>query len=50
VIWKLFFSKSGEFGPFFPWKILCIGQNRIFQVEISPQKENTATNKLYGLV
>jgi len=19
--------KSGEFGPFFPWKILCIGQN-----------------------
>jgi hypothetical protein len=50
VIWKLFFSKSGEFGPFLPWKILCIGQNYIFQVEISPQKENTATNRLYGLV
>jgi hypothetical protein len=36
-IWRLgicFPSKSGEFGPFFLWKILCIGWNRIFQVEI----------------
>jgi hypothetical protein len=29
-----FSSKSGEFGPFFPWKILCIGRNNVFQVEI----------------
>jgi hypothetical protein len=21
-------------GPFFPWKLLCIGQNHIFQVEV----------------
>jgi hypothetical protein len=26
--------KSGEFRSFFPWKILCIGHNHIFQVEI----------------
>jgi hypothetical protein len=25
VIWNFFFfSKSGKFGPFFPWKILCV--------------------------
>jgi hypothetical protein len=29
-----FFSKSGESEPFFPWKILCIGRNHIFQVQI----------------
>jgi hypothetical protein len=23
-------SKSGEFWPFSPWKILCIGRNHIF--------------------
>ncbi len=28
------FQKSDKFGPFFPWKILCIGQNHIFQVQI----------------
>jgi hypothetical protein len=28
------FLKSGKFGPFFPWKILCIGQNHTFQVEM----------------
>jgi len=26
--------KSGKFGPVFEWKILCIGQNHIFQVKI----------------
>jgi hypothetical protein len=26
--------KSGELGPNFPQKILCIGQNHIFQLEI----------------
>jgi hypothetical protein len=31
---KKYSLKSGEFGPFFPWKILCIGQNHIFQVKI----------------
>jgi hypothetical protein len=34
-IWQFenfFFSKFGEFVPFFPWKIL--GQNSIFEVEI----------------
>jgi hypothetical protein len=25
--------KFGELGPFFPQKILCIGQNHIFQLE-----------------
>jgi hypothetical protein len=27
MIWKFvfFISESGKFGPFFPWKILCIG-------------------------
>jgi hypothetical protein len=32
-------------GEFFPWKILCIDPNHIFQVEIwrniAPQKKNT---------
>jgi len=28
------FLKSSEFGPFFPWKIPCISQDYIFQVEI----------------
>jgi len=23
--WKLSFSESGKFGPFFLWKLLCIG-------------------------
>jgi hypothetical protein len=33
-MWIFFFSKFGEFGPLFPWKILCIiGRNHIFQVE-----------------
>jgi hypothetical protein len=26
--------KSGELGPLFPKKILCIGQNHIFQLKI----------------
>jgi len=25
AIWKLSFLESGKFGPFFSWKILCIG-------------------------
>jgi hypothetical protein len=29
VIWKLFFSKSVKFGPFFSLKILCVGWNPI---------------------
>jgi hypothetical protein len=34
ILWcsSTFFSQV--FGPFFPWKILCIGWNHIFQVEI----------------
>jgi len=39
-IWRsgifIFISKCGESGPFFSWKILCIGQNHIFQVKIWP--------------
>jgi len=31
---QFIFLKSGKFGPLFPWKILCIGQNHIFQVNI----------------
>jgi hypothetical protein len=27
------FLKYGEFGSFFSWKMLCIGQDHIFQVE-----------------
>jgi len=46
----LFFSKFGKFGPFSPWKLLCIGQNHIFQVEflqkILPIKKNTGYNLL----
>jgi hypothetical protein len=34
AIWKTFFPKSGEFGAIFPWKILCVGLNHIFQFEI----------------
>ncbi len=34
LIWKSSFSKTDGFGPIFPWKILCIGWNHIFQVEI----------------
>ncbi len=35
AIWIfLSFSKFGEFGPFFLWKILCIGRSHIFQVGI----------------
>jgi hypothetical protein len=30
----IFKIRSGEFGTFFPWKILCMGRNHIFQVEI----------------
>jgi hypothetical protein len=39
AIWIYFCSKSSEFGPNFPWKILCIGRNHIFQFEDSPVKE-----------
>jgi hypothetical protein len=28
------FLKSGKLGPVFAWKILCKGQNHIFQVKI----------------
>jgi hypothetical protein len=42
-IFIFIFLKSGEFGSFFPWKILCIGQNHIFQVKIcqnlAPEKK-----------
>jgi uncharacterized PurR-regulated membrane protein YhhQ (DUF165 family) len=31
VIWKPFFSKSSKVGPFFPWKIFCIGQITFFR-------------------
>jgi hypothetical protein len=45
-----FISKSGEFGPFFPWKILCVGRNHIFQVEIwrnfAKENKNTACKVL----
>jgi hypothetical protein len=35
AIWKLsFFRNLTNLGHFFPWKILCIGQSHIFQVEI----------------
>jgi hypothetical protein len=34
AIWNFFSSKSGEYGPFFSWKILCTGRNHISQVEI----------------
>jgi len=27
---NFFFSKSGEFGLFFPWTILCIGRDSYF--------------------
>jgi hypothetical protein len=35
-IWRLviLFLKSGEFGPFFSWKIVPICRNHIFQVGI----------------
>jgi hypothetical protein len=36
-IFKFFFFECGEFGSFFSWKILCIGQNHIFQVKILPK-------------
>ncbi len=34
AIWNLFNSKTFEFGPLFPWKILCINWNHICQVKI----------------
>jgi hypothetical protein len=43
AIWKLYFSESGKFAPIFKWKILCIGFNYIFKVEIwgnFPQNTN----------
>jgi hypothetical protein len=32
AIGRIFFLKSGEFGPFFSWKILPVCRNHIFQV------------------
>ncbi len=32
--WKLSFPESSKFGPFFFWKIFCVGWNYIFQVKI----------------
>ncbi len=35
AVWKKKKSpKSGKCGSFFPWEILCIGQNHTFQVQI----------------
>jgi hypothetical protein len=34
TIWKKIPLKIWRFGRFSPWKILCIGWNHIFQVEI----------------
>ncbi len=34
AIWIFVSLKSGELGPMFPQKVLCIGQNHIFQLEI----------------
>jgi hypothetical protein len=43
--------ESGKFGPFFQWKILCIGWNYIFKVEIwenfPPNKNAGLKNRLY---
>jgi hypothetical protein len=43
---------SGEFGPFFSLKILCLGRNHIFQVKIwrnFAQNQNTETpNRTYS--
>jgi len=33
-LYFFFPSKSGEFGPFFPWKILSFDRNDVFRVEI----------------
>jgi hypothetical protein len=51
AIWNFFSSKSGEFRSFFPWKIFCIGQNHIFQVEIwwkFVSKRNNDPNICFG--
>jgi hypothetical protein len=37
---------SGEFGPFFSWKILCIGRNHIFQLKI--RRDFAQRNTLLG--
>ncbi len=47
VVWKLFFFKSGKFQPFFTWKVLCIGQNHIFQVKFAHPKKLASLHK-YG--
>jgi hypothetical protein len=35
-----FFPKSSEFGPFFSWKILCIGRNL---AKFRPEKNTDST-------
>jgi hypothetical protein len=31
---EILYPNLANLGPFFPWKLLCIGQNHIFQVEV----------------
>jgi hypothetical protein len=44
MIWNFFLGNLANLGHFFSWKILCIGRNHIFQVEIwqyfAPQKKH----------
>jgi hypothetical protein len=43
-IWQpgnFFFSKSDEFGPFFPWKFLCIGWNLVKFYQRGKKKKKT---------
>jgi hypothetical protein len=46
VIWILLSSKSGKIGSFVPCKILSIGQNHIFQVEIISTKKKPTTKSV----
>ncbi len=45
---EIYFFEIWQILPFFPWKILCIGQNHIFRSKFGKisKKENTAPKVL----
>jgi hypothetical protein len=45
AIWNFLNSKSVKCGPFFPWKVLCTGQNHVFWFKILPVKETLFSTK-----